>query len=97
MAVARHYVMIAKEGEDSSLKAALTALAAKVSPIEGCEGVEMMQDTRTPTYFVFIERWISTEAHKAGSKALGREALDDVMAALAEPPQGRYLDCLPLG
>jgi quinol monooxygenase YgiN len=96
MAVARHYVMIAAEGKEDALNAALVELAAKVRPITGCEGVELLRDTREPTYFMFIERWTSIDAHKAGGQSLGREALNDVMAAIAEPPKGRYLEYLPL-
>lgn len=96
MSVARHYVMIAAEGKAEALAMALTALAAKVRPVAGCEGVELMEDSRTPGYFVFIERWASIEAHKAGGQQLGREALAEVMAVIAEPPQGRYLDIVSL-
>lgn len=94
MSVVRHYVMIAAQGKAGSLAAALTALAVKVRVIDGCEGVEVMQDQSTPEYLVFIERWASVEAHKAGGQALGREALLDVMSAVAEPPQARYLEIL---
>jgi quinol monooxygenase YgiN len=92
MSVARHYEMRSLEGEEDALEAALIALAVKVEPISGCEGVTLMHDLRNRGQFVFIERWTSIDAHKAGGKMLGREALDDVMAAIAEPPKGRYLD-----
>jgi quinol monooxygenase YgiN len=88
--------MIAAEGREAALEAALVRLAGRVSALEGCEGVEMMRDARAPAEFIFIERWPSVEAHKAAGKALGAEALAEVMASVAEPPKGRYLDFVPL-
>lgn len=95
MPVARHYVMIAADGKEDALRSALAELAGKVRPLEGCEGVELLQDTRDRTCFMFIERWASIDAHKSAGRLLGREALDAVMAVIDEPPQGRYLDILP--
>ena len=67
------------------------ALKAKVAPIEGSEDVLLMRDLDRPERFVFLERWISAEAHKAGGAVLGKGALADVMAALGEPPQAMSL------
>jgi heme oxygenase (mycobilin-producing) len=96
MSVARHYVMIAAEGKAEALKQALAALAAKVRPLEGSEGVEVFQDAEIPSYFVFVEHWTSIEAHKRGGQLLGRAVLTDVLATIAEPPQGRYLNQIPV-
>ena len=94
MTVLRHYVMVAAEGREAAMAEALRELAGKVAPLEGCEGVEVLQDPRQPTHFVFIERWASIEAHKSGGRLLGKEALDPVLAAIAQPPEGRYLEPL---
>jgi len=92
MPIARHYVMIAREGQERALKDALVALAASVRPLEGSERVDIFQDPDTPTHFVFIEHWTSVEAHKAAGAALGKEAFAPVMAALAARPESRYLE-----
>ncbi len=94
MTIARLYEMTAVAGKEDELLASLTALAGLVRQIAECEGVVLMQDTERPTRFLFIESWRSIEAHKAASTQLPKEALKPVMAALAEPPAGRYLDRL---
>jgi quinol monooxygenase YgiN len=96
MTIARHYLMIAAQGKEEALKSALAGLAARVRALEGCEGVEMLQDSRAPTDFMFVERWASIEAHKQGGQSLGRDALAEVMAAVAEAPKGRYMEYVPL-
>lgn len=92
MTVLRHYLMRAAEGRGEALGAALAALADKVRPLAGCEKVEMFTDAGDANAFIFIEYWSSVEAHKAAGAALGKDAFADVMAALAGPPEGRYLN-----
>lgn len=91
MPVIRQYVMIAAQGREEAMCSALVELAGKVRPIDGCEGVELYQDPSKPTDFLFLERWTSVDQHKAGGRQLGKEALSAVMAAIAHPPEGRYL------
>lgn len=94
MTILRHYVMTAAEGRGEDLHAALVALAAKVSPLPGSEGVELLADMRDTDSFVFIEHWTSVDAHKAAGNALGKEAFTPVMAILTRPPEGRYLEAV---
>ena len=96
MPILRQYVMIAAVGREDALCKALIELAAKVRPIEGCEDVELYQDAARPAYFVFIERWVSIDIHKAAARQLGKEALADVLAVLMQPPEGRYLEPIAL-
>ena len=91
----RFYRMTARDGEGSSLRGALEALSAKVRPIEGCAGTELLEDADKPGQFVFLERWASADAHKAGGKLLGKEAFAPMMAVLAGPPEACSLT--PLG
>ena len=91
MAIARHYVMIAKSGSGDALRLALKALAEAVRPLPGCEGVEMLRDTRNGDHFVFIEKWVSIEAHTAAGTHLPKDALGPVMDVLEGRPQGTYL------
>lgn len=92
MTIARHYVMTAAEGQDGALDTALRNLADVVRAISGCEGVEMLRDARNASRFVFIEKWESIDAHKAGAKEVPKEAFGPMMAALGASPEGSYLD-----
>lgn len=96
MTILRHYRMQAAEGRGGELKAALTGLAAKVAPLAGCEKVELFADPNDAGTFVFVEHWAGIEDHKAAGAALGKEAFAPVMAVLAEPPEGRYLEAVAL-
>jgi heme oxygenase (mycobilin-producing) len=91
MAYLKHYIMIAKPGEETALAEALEALKVKVMPLDGCEEVIFLRDLDRPERFVFMERWTSVEAHKAGGAVLGKGALAPVLAALGEPPQAMSL------
>lgn len=90
----RLYRMTARDADGGALRAALEALAAKVRPIEGCEGAELLQDADRADHFVLLERWTSAAAHKAGGKLLGKEAFAPVMAVLATPPEAASLNSL---
>jgi len=94
MTTARFYIMHAAVGTDAALETALRDLADKVRPLPGCEGVELLRDSGNERRFIFIEKWNSIEAHKEAGKALDKEALAPVMAALDGPPDGSYLDYL---
>ena len=91
MAFVRAYLMIARDGEVQALKAALRALATKVAPQPGCAGAELYQDADRPERFTFLERWESVDAQKSGGKAVGKEAFEPIMAALAGPPEAASL------
>jgi heme oxygenase (mycobilin-producing) len=94
MTVARHYVMLAKEGSEAAPDSALRAVADAVRPLPGCEGVEMLRDLSNGRRFVFIERWADVEAHKAAGRLLDKSVIAPMMAALDGPPEGSYLDYL---
>ena len=96
MPVVRQYVMIAAEGKEPAMREGLAGLAAKVRALDGCEAVELYQDPAKPTYFVFNERWTSVDHHQAGGRHLGKDALADILAVIAQPPEGRYLEPVDL-
>jgi quinol monooxygenase YgiN len=96
MAVVRHYLMQAADGQGEALSAALTALAQEVRALPGCSGVECLIDMANADQIVFIERWDSVEAHKAASALLPKNVMTTVMAALTERPVGRYLAIAPV-
>ncbi len=94
MTIARHYVMHAAEGRDAQLETALTVLADAVRALPGSEGVELMRDLGNERRFVFIEKWVSVEAHKGAAALLPKEAFAPIAATLDGPPEGSYLDYL---
>lgn len=94
MTVARLYRMTAAEGRADALAAALQDAARLVAAVPGSEGVEVLRDVEAPGSFVFIEKWVSVDAHKAAPGHLPKGGLDAVMAAMAGPPDGAYLDYL---
>ncbi|HKR18362.1 MAG TPA: antibiotic biosynthesis monooxygenase family protein [Rhizorhapis sp.] len=94
MTVARLYIMHAREGEDAALESALSYLASGVRTVKGCEGVELLRDTGNERRFIFIEKWVSEEAHGSSLSSLPEGVLEPVMAALDGPPDGSYFDYL---
>lgn len=90
-AYVRFYRMTARSGQAAALRSALEALASQVQQIAGCQGTELFGDADKPGTFVFLERWISADAHKDGGKLLGKEAFAPVMAALDGPPEAAAL------
>ncbi len=96
MTVLRHYLMKAAQGCGAELRAVLVTLAGQVKPLPGCEAVELFADPRDADAYIFVEHWASIDAHKAGGAALGKEAFAPVMAVLAGPPEGRYLESVLL-
>ena len=95
MTVARVYYMYAKPGMADELEAGLRGLVDLVMDnLEGCRGVEVMRDMETEGRFMFVERWDSIDAHKAGAAAFGKLNLGSVLGALDRPPEGYYFDSL---
>lgn len=96
MTIARHYIMHAAEAQENALDKALRDLAAVVRGIPGCGGVELLRDMGNERRFIFIEKWESVDAHKAAGAHVPKETFSPVMNALDRPPEGSYLDYLPL-
>jgi quinol monooxygenase YgiN len=94
MTVARLYRLEAAEGKATQLEGALSELAGRVRPIAGCQGVEILRSTDNGNHFILIEKWDSIDAHKRGAKSLGKEAVSPMMAVIATPPLGAYLEYL---
>lgn len=94
MTIARFYCMVAAQGREPELLEALTDLRRQVQSLAGSLGVDLFHDIKDPSIFIFIERWASIEAHKAAGSKLPKESLGRVMAVLAQPPEGSYLDCI---
>lgn len=94
MTIARHYVMHAKEGMEAALEAALHVVIDAVRPLPGSEGVELLRDIERGGRFMFIEKWVDVDAHKAAGKMLDKSVFAPMIAAMDGPPEGAYLDYL---
>jgi quinol monooxygenase YgiN len=94
MTVARLYRMTAAAGKEDALASALKEAALIIAKVPGSEGIEVLQDAEAPDRFVFIEKWTSIDHHKAAPEHLPKGGLDAVMAAMAGPPDGVYLNYL---
>ena len=86
--------MMAGQGRDGDLLAALRTLADQIGALPGVLRVEILRDPKAPADFRFAETWESAEAAAAGGRRLGREAFAPVMAPLAVPPVTVQYDCL---
>ncbi len=94
MTIARTYTLEASPGAEQSLLEALTDLAMIVGGLQDCRGVELLQDTKNPHRFIFIEKWASLESHKIAASALPKDAFASVMRCLASKPESSDLNYL---
>lgn len=92
MSIARYYRMNAATGQEDVLGQALQELAVAVRAVAGCEGCELLRGSDQPGTYIFIEKWTSIEAHKAGGASLPKDIFKPVMAALAGSPEAMYLE-----
>lgn len=94
MTFLKQYLLTAADGKRPALEAALRDLAAKVAALDGCEGIDILQDREDPARFLFTERWSSQGAQEEGGRHLGRQAFAPVMDAVGEAPVSRSYDRL---
>lgn len=88
--IIRQYSMQAPVGGEQILMDALVSLAEEIRPIEGCLGFEILRNLDDPTRVVFVERWVSVDAHQGSGSQLTKDVLTPLMAALAGPAEGAY-------
>src|SRR3546814_20819100 len=97
MTVARIYLMHAKDGLSAELEQELREVAELLSAnIENSRGVEILRDVDDERRFMFIERWDSVEAHKAGAEAFLKLGIIKSLSALDRSPEGSYFVSLTL-
>jgi len=82
--------MSVAQGKGEALAAALAGLVPGVLAQAGYTGIDTFGDCDNPNLFLFVEKWVSVDAHKTGPGALPADGLPPVMAALACPPEGSY-------
>jgi quinol monooxygenase YgiN len=96
MTIARHYTMSAAENKADQLISVLGDLTAALKGIAGFEGAELIRDVDNPNRFVFIEKWESVAAHKAGGPHLPKSVLSSMGEVMAGRPEGAYLEYLKI-
>jgi quinol monooxygenase YgiN len=84
----------ARQETVDALRQQLQAVVTQVRASDGCESVQLLRGTEDPTRFFVIEVWASVEAHQASFKNATPEQIQAVMALLAEPPSGYYLEVI---
>jgi len=94
MSVARIYIMNAAKGRGDELESQLRRLTEIFSKVEGCLSVELFRLLSDPNSFVFLHRWNSVDDHQKGLEKLDMQELTTMMSALAQIPQGQYIDPL---
>jgi quinol monooxygenase YgiN len=87
MTLARHYRLTPKAGADAELRQALGALKAALGAVPGFEGADVLRAPEPPHTMVFIEKWASPEAYKAGGGSVPKPVLSQIMATLDGPPE----------
>ena len=90
MSVLRLNHFVAKDGEESELKAKLEAVLPMIKNAEGCIDCRLLAQADKQGHIVILEEWVDEAAHKAALSAVPPETFGPVMALLAEPPSGAY-------
>ncbi len=92
MSVARIYIMNAAKGRGDELESQLRQLTEIFSKVQGCLSVELFRLLGDRNSFVFLHRWNSVDDHQKGLATLDMQKLMTMMSALAQIPQGQYID-----
>ena len=96
MIIARHYTVIASDGNSSKLCDALVAHVERLRSAEGFGGGVLLRGTEHPGQFMFVPRWNSLDEYLAGGKALDEEAFARLADLLEGPPEGITLEYVQL-
>ena len=80
----------AKDEKVSDLREFLLCILPLVKSSQGCVSCELLARQDSPSNFVVMEAWESTDAHQNSAKNIPVDELKKVMALLAEPPKGYY-------
>lgn len=94
MTIARHYIIHAREGQESEVKTGLSALAELARSTDGCRGIELLHDLDNGRRFIIIEKWDSAEAHKSASNPRASALLAELISSFEGRPEGAYCTLL---
>jgi hypothetical protein len=87
VALVHSYTMIAKEGSQDALAAALEALGEAAKGIAGSQGAMVLRDRKEARKFLFLEFWDGEDSRKAAGSQLPKDVMGRIMAALGGPLQ----------
>ncbi|WP_236792910.1 putative quinol monooxygenase [Amycolatopsis sp. GM8] len=89
---------VAVEGKEDQVEQAFRTAVPAVHAEPGCELYALHRDPRSPSTFVMIEKWASTDALRTHGKGPALVALGQALdGLLAEPLAVRTLTPLPAG
>ena len=86
MAIVHSYDLTANSGQEEALEAALRALGEAVKSITGSHGTMVLQDSKEPQRFLFLEFWQDEASRKAAGAQLPKDVMSRLMAAVAGNP-----------
>ena len=84
MSFLRIYEILATEDRRTQMRDTLADLADAVRAIDGCQSVEILEDSDLPDRYLFIERWADREAWSAGNPP--KAVFQRLLAEAAGPP-----------
>ena len=86
MAIVHSYDLTANAGQEQALDSALRALGEAVKTIAGSQGTMVLQDSKEPQHFLFLEFWQDEASRKAAGSQLPKDVMGQLMAAVAGNP-----------
>ena len=92
MAIKVVYDMTAAAGKGDEFAQALADLAAVVSPLAGCDGIDILRKQDNADQFLFVESWQSSEAYAEASKLVPQTAFAPLKPLFAAPPARSVYD-----
>lgn len=92
MTIARINSFTANAGSGDQLHERLASFADTIRSSFGCHEVSVLRATDDPNKVVIYEVWDSVDEHLAAAQAIPPDAVQSVVALLAEPPAGEYFD-----
>jgi quinol monooxygenase YgiN len=90
MSITRINHFAAGKGKESELYDFLKALTPYITGSVGCLSYEVLQHSDLLEKFAVIERWESTDSHKASIANFPQDKMLAAMPLFKEPPSGDY-------
>ncbi|MES2825725.1 MAG: antibiotic biosynthesis monooxygenase family protein [Pseudomonadota bacterium] len=90
MSIIRINEFQAAEGKGDELFNFLKTLIPYISSSDGCLSCEVLRKTDDSNNFVVLEKWVSTESHKASIENYPKEKMQAALPLLGMPPKGSF-------
>ncbi|MBV1916802.1 MAG: antibiotic biosynthesis monooxygenase [Sphingomonadaceae bacterium] len=85
MAIVHSYDLTSHAGKEGALGSALEALAEAVKTIAGSQGAMVLQDSKEPHRFLFLEFWEDQASRKEAGSQLPKDVMAKIMASTGGP------------